>query len=113
MSFPSGCIILSNNMAREHQGIAASMVNTAVNYSISIGLGMAGTVEAHVNHGGRDVLRGYRGAWYLGIGLGSLGMVVSVCFILFGSNKANKTEDAADYSSEKSGIDARESVKDV
>jgi hypothetical protein len=85
MSFPSGCIILSNNMAREHQGIAASLVNTAVNYSISIGLGMAGTVEKHVNSGGLDVLKGYRGAWYLGIGLGALGIAVSVCFILFSS----------------------------
>jgi MFS family permease len=85
MSFPSGCIILSNNMAREHQGIAASLVNTAVNYSISIGLGMAGTVETHVNNGGLDVLKGYRGAWYLGIGLGALGIAVSVCFILFSS----------------------------
>ena len=85
MSFPSGCIILSNNMAREHQGIAASLVNTAVNYSISIGLGMAGTVEKHVNNGGLDILKGYRGAWYLGTGLGVVGITVSVCFILFSS----------------------------
>jgi hypothetical protein len=74
-------------MAREHQGIAASLVNTAVNYSISIGLGMAGTVETHVNDGGVNLLKGYRGAWYLGIGLGTLGIAVSVCFILFGSHK--------------------------
>jgi hypothetical protein len=80
-------------MAREHQGIAASLVNTAVNYSISIGLGMAGTVEKHVNNGGLDVLKGYRGAWYLGIGLGVVGIVVSVCFILFGSPGAKR--DAA------------------
>ena len=90
-------------MAREHQGIAASMVNTAVNYSISIGLGMAGTVEAHVNEGGRAVLKGYRGAWYLGIGLGTLGMVVSVCFILFG---AKKSEDVPNGSREKSEVNA-------
>lgn len=70
-------------MAREHQGIAASLVNTAVKYSISIGLGTAGTVEGHVNRGGLEVLKGYRGAWYLGIGLGAFGMAVFVCFILF------------------------------
>ena len=74
---------------------------------------MAGTVEAHVNRGGHDVLRGYRGAWYLGIGLGSLGMLVSVCFILFGSNKANKTDNAPDTSSEKSGMDTQRSIEDV
>ena len=81
MSFPSACIILSNAMPPEHQGMAASLVNTAVNYSISIGLGMAGTVESHVNHNGQDVLRGYRGAWYLGIGLGGLGMAVASAFL--------------------------------
>lgn len=110
MSFPSGCIILSNNMAREHQGVAASIVNTAVNYSISIGLGMAGTVEAHVNHGGREVLKGYRGAWYLGTGLGTLGMTVSVCFIIFG---AKKTKNVASRSSEKSEADADKSEENV
>jgi hypothetical protein len=98
MSFPSGCIILSNNMAREHQGIAASLVNTAVNYSISIGLGMAGTVEKHVNSGGLDVLKGYRGAWYLGIGLGALGIAVSVCFILF-SSPGDKADAAGRFGS--------------
>ena len=82
-------------MSREHQGIAASLVNTAVNYSISIGLGMAGTVESRVNHGGSAVLKGYRGAWYLGIGLGALGMVVSVFFILFGTSEGKDQEEDA------------------
>ena len=45
MSFPAATIILSNFMPREHQGLAASLVNTIVNYSISIGLGIGGTVE--------------------------------------------------------------------
>lgn len=99
MSFPSGCIILSNNTAREHQGIAASLVNTAVNYSISIGLGMAGTVEGYVNKGGLEVLKGYRGAWCLGIGLGALGMAVSVCFILFGGSSGNKPDTTGRSSS--------------
>jgi MFS family permease len=92
MSFPSGCIILSNNMSKEHQGVAASLVNTAVNYSISIGLGMAGTVESQVNNGGLDVLKGYRGAWYLGIGLGALGMGTSLCFLLFGSKRESNEQ---------------------
>jgi hypothetical protein len=48
MSFPAATVILSNAMPKEHQGLAASLVNTMVNYSISIGLGIAGTVEANV-----------------------------------------------------------------
>lgn len=68
MSFPAATLILSNAVAKEHQGIAASLVNTVVNYSISLALGFAGTVEANVNNGGytmEEKLKGYRGAWYL------------------------------------------------
>ncbi len=82
MSFPSSVIILSNHMPPEEQGVAASLVNTVINYSISIGLGMAGTVESQVNKGGKDTLAGYRGAWYLGIGLDCLGICLACCLIV-------------------------------
>ncbi|KAL3480850.1 major facilitator superfamily domain-containing protein [Aspergillus californicus] len=82
MSFPSGTLLLSNSMPRAHQGLAASLVTTTVNYSISLGLGFAGTVESKLSNDGRDVLRGYRGALYLGIGLAGLGLVLSVLFML-------------------------------
>ncbi|KAF2836787.1 MFS general substrate transporter [Patellaria atrata CBS 101060] len=85
MSFPAATLILSNAVGKEHQGIAASLVNTVVNYSISLGLGFAGTVEVHVNNGGHtteDLLKGYRGAWYVGIGLAGLGMVISLIYSL-------------------------------
>ncbi|PYH70526.1 MFS transporter [Aspergillus vadensis CBS 113365] len=81
MSFPSGTLILSNSMHHHHQGLAASLVTTTVNYSISLGLGFAGTVESNVNDGGKNPLKGYRGALYLGIGLAGLGMVTSICFM--------------------------------
>jgi MFS family permease len=80
MSFPSATIILSNSMPREHQGMAASLVTTVVNYSISLGLGFAGTVQSRVLAGGGTILQGYRSAWYLGIGLSGLGVVVAVAF---------------------------------
>jgi MFS family permease len=85
MSFPAGTLIMSNAVARKHQGMAASLVNTVVNYSISIGVGIAGTVETHVNNGGQtvgDELAGYRGAMYLGIGLSALGVLTSVLFLM-------------------------------
>ncbi|KAK6603060.1 Drug resistance protein YOR378W-like 3 [Botrytis cinerea] len=65
MSFPAATILLSDSMHKDHQGLAASLVNTVVNYSISIGLGIAGTVEVQINNGGKnpkDLLKGYRGA---------------------------------------------------
>jgi MFS family permease len=85
MSFPAGTLIMSNAVAKEHQGMAASLVNTVVNYSISIGVGVAGTVETHINHGGQtveDELFGYRGAMYLSVGLSGLGVATSLLFLL-------------------------------
>ena len=87
MSFPAATLIMSNAVSKEHQGVAASLVNTIVNYSISLGLGIAGTVEGHVNRGGKnpqDLLLGYRGAWYMGIGLSSFGLFLSLVFLAKG-----------------------------
>jgi hypothetical protein len=47
-------------------------------------LGFAGTVEVHLNNGGNTpsgVLKGYRSAMYLGIGLGGLGMALSAVYV--------------------------------
>lgn len=82
MSFPASTVILSDSMPRKHQGLAASLVNTVVNYSISIGLGIGGTVEVNVNRGNQDLLRGYRGAWYAGIGLSGMGILFALYFLV-------------------------------
>lgn len=94
MSFPAGTLILSNAVAREHQGIAASLVNTVVNYSIALGLGIAGTVEYQTNNGGNtqaDILKGYRSAYYLGIGIAGLGVCICIAYVL----KSRKTKQQA------------------
>ncbi|THY73214.1 hypothetical protein D6C86_06150 [Aureobasidium pullulans] len=85
-SFPSGTILLSNAMAKEHQGISASLVSTVVNYSISIGLGIAGTVERYVSqkHG---PLWGIRGAWCLALGLDAIGVGIAVYFVVISRRK--------------------------
>jgi MFS family permease len=80
MSFPAATLILSDAVKREHQGIGASLVNTVVNYGISLGVGFAGTVEVHVSHG--DKLAGYRGGMYLGIGLAGLGLGICIVFLI-------------------------------
>lgn len=84
MSFPSATIVVSDSVKKEHQGVAASLINTIVNYSISLGLGFAGTVDVNVNNGGqtwRDIQKGYRGALYMGIGLAGLGVAVAITFV--------------------------------
>jgi MFS family permease len=90
MSFPAATIILSRAMPKRHQGLAASLVNTFVNYSISIGLGVAGTVDAQVNQPGMNVLGGYRGALYTGVGLAGMGVVIALVFCLVDRNRAGE-----------------------
>ncbi|KAI1433386.1 major facilitator superfamily transporter [Xylaria sp. CBS 124048] len=83
LSFPAATLMLSDLVAPEHQGIAASLVTTVINYSGALALGIAGAVELHLDGDGQtpeDILRGYRGAWYLGIGLGATGFLVSLVF---------------------------------
>jgi MFS family permease len=86
-SFPSAVIIFSNAVPREFQGMGASVVLTVINYSISIGLGFAGTVETNINKAGKnehDRLLGYRGALWFSVGLAGLGFVLSLLFIVKG-----------------------------
>lgn len=73
---------MSNFMPRKFQGLGASLVNLFVNYSISLALGIAGTVETQIDPSGDNLLQGYRAAWYFGIGCGSLGMFLSAWLIL-------------------------------
>ncbi|KAJ9099992.1 hypothetical protein QFC19_005809 [Naganishia cerealis] len=81
-SFPAANIMISNLMPPKHQGVGASLVNTVLNYSISIGLGLAGLLEMRINSDGTKLLEGYRAAWYLGIGTGGLGMVIALTAVL-------------------------------
>lgn len=97
MSFPAATLILSDAVRKEHQGIAASLVSTIVNYSISIGLGLGGTVEVYTNNGGNtpaDLLKGYHAAQYFGIGLAGLGILVCAAFLFkeFRSKGGKKVE---------------------
>lgn len=62
------------SVKKEHQGIAASLVATVVNCSISLALGFAGTVEMNIADG--NALKGYRG------GLSGLGILISLVFLL-------------------------------
>lgn len=80
MSNPAATILLSNSVGKENQGIAASLVVTVVNYSISLALGIAGSVEASV-FVENNLIRGYRAAQYFGLGLGGLGILLATAFL--------------------------------
>ncbi|CAF1165573.1 unnamed protein product [Adineta ricciae] len=80
ISFPAASLIVSNTMPVHQQGVAASMVNTAINWSISLGLGIAGTVESELLKKGASVLEGFRGGLYVGMGLSGAGIIVALLF---------------------------------
>ncbi|GME69732.1 unnamed protein product [[Candida] boidinii] len=84
-SFPAGIVMLSDMLPKRSQGLAASLMSTCVNYSISIGLGFAGTVEYYIvrrtNHPDKTWM-GIRSAQYTGIGLAGLGLVICLLYII-------------------------------
>ncbi|KAI5953719.1 hypothetical protein KGF54_003091 [Candida jiufengensis] len=85
ISFPTGVLILQNHFPRNMQGLAGSLISTFVNYSISIGLGFAGTVEYYTTKdkvpGFDTTVYGYRRAYYMGMGLAGFGLVISSIYI--------------------------------
>jgi len=80
-SFAAGSLIIANSVPRNVQGTASGLVQVIVNYSIALGLGMAGTVEVYVNDGGADVLNGYRGAFYFGTCVAFVGFLMVLFFV--------------------------------
>ncbi|KAL7789945.1 MFS general substrate transporter [Trichoderma ceciliae] len=94
MSFPAGTILLSNAMPREHQGLAASLIATTINYSISLSLGFAGTIETQVNNHGNDLLKGYRSALYFSVSLAGFGMVLTLLFMFVSWRRSRKRTKA-------------------
>ncbi|KAJ5175049.1 major facilitator superfamily-domain-containing protein [Penicillium canariense] len=88
LSYPSGTILLSAATPHQNQGIAASLMNTVVNYSISIGLGIAGTVESNLSSSGHSVLESIRGAQYLGIGLAGMGLCISIVYLVLSISRS-------------------------
>lgn len=86
MSFPAATIILSNSLPKKRQGIAASLVATFQNYSISIGLGLAGTVQKYKTQNlpldFATRVKGMRVSFYMGMGLAGLGVLSSLLFLL-------------------------------
>ncbi|KAH0840729.1 hypothetical protein FOPE_06025 [Fonsecaea pedrosoi] len=89
-SFPSATIIFSNAVPQRYRGMGACIVMIVVNYSVSLGLGFAGTIETNINHGGltgADMLFGYRGALWFAVGLAGLGLLLSLVFVAKSSSK--------------------------
>lgn len=85
--FTAAQIIASTTVKRQQQGIAGSLIATLLSYGLATGLGFAGTVEHYTNDGGRNLVRGYRNALYLGIGMCGLAVLVAVIFVRIPKNR--------------------------
>lgn len=92
----SAQIVASNTVAMKHQGVAGSLVGTLLSYGMSTGLGFAGTVEVNTFDGGRELLRGYHCAAYLGLGLAAAATVMSVVFIRIPKDTREGWDDKED-----------------
>ncbi|ODN86285.1 MFS transporter [Cryptococcus wingfieldii CBS 7118] len=95
LSFSTGQLIVSDSVSKEFQGIAAGLVSMITNYSLSIGLGMTGTVESYVRGSGtstHDILKGYRAAFYFATGLAALATVVVALFVRMGKQDKHQGE---------------------
>lgn len=94
MSFPAGTMILSSAFPKHQQGLAGSLVATFVNYSVSIGLGMAGTVEYYTTKdmpdGQAKTIKGMRNAFYMGMGLAGIGVIVGAVFVARETHRKRK-----------------------
>ncbi|KAF5496187.1 Efflux pump terG [Colletotrichum fructicola] len=84
-SLPAATIIFANAVPQEYQGMGSSVIMTIVVYSISLGLGFAGTIELQINNGGHtkeDLLHGYRGTLWFSVGLTAFGTILALIFLL-------------------------------
>lgn len=79
--FTAAQIISSNTVKPSQQGVAGSLVGTALNFGLAWGASLGGVVEAHTNDNGGEVLDGLRGAFYLGIGCCVAGIVLVLVFV--------------------------------
>ena len=99
-SFASSSIPIFNAVLSEEQGVAESFIAIVMQYSIAIGLGIAATVEGHVNKSSRDMVLGYRVTYWLDIGFAAVAFFVVVLFVrdhrFAGTNKPEKGVEAND-----------------
>ncbi|GAA5942158.1 uncharacterized protein JCM15063_002022 [Sporobolomyces koalae] len=81
LSFASGALIIANSIPRSMLGVGGGLMNLITNYSISIGLGIAGTIEVYTNDRGRDVLKGYRAAFWFASCISFAGLLLVLAVV--------------------------------
>lgn len=82
LTTPLATILLRQNLADGHQGVASGLVLAVSSYAMSLAMGIARTVEVQVNSSGTDKLSGFHGAQYFGIGLGGPAVICATILLV-------------------------------
>ena len=83
-------------MPADEQGTAASLVTTIQNYSIAIGLGVAGTIEVYLKRDGKSELETFRGPWYAAIGMDVVGIAIALTFTILSLSRRKRASSNVD-----------------
>ncbi|GAA6034563.1 hypothetical protein JCM8097_005398 [Rhodosporidiobolus ruineniae] len=81
LSFAAGALVIANSVPTSLAGVAGGLVTLITNYSMSIGLGIAGTVEVYTAtrpDGSLDLLKGFRSAYYFATCVAFAGFILVV-----------------------------------
>jgi MFS family permease len=96
LSIPTGIILIASSLPKERQCLAGSLVLTFVNYSISLGIGIATTVLYYITEDMPPTIDtqviAFRSAFYTGIGLAALGVVLAAVFYLWGRARGHSLQ---------------------
>lgn len=92
LSFASASVFVTSSVKRKYQGTAGSLVNTVINVSMSLGVGIAGIVEstylkskdtgdAGWTASSEEVLESYRAAWWFSLAICLSGLLLTLVFV--------------------------------
>ena len=79
---PAATAILEHTMPEGEKEGSPWMVMTVVNYGISFGLGVVGSVERGIGRAGEKPLEGLRGGMWTGVALATLGLGTAVAILV-------------------------------
>ncbi|KAK1476861.1 aminotriazole resistance protein [Colletotrichum cuscutae] len=82
LTMPLATILLKQNLAERHQGVASGLVLGVSSYAISLAMGIARNVEVGVNSSDTNKLSGFHGAQYFGTGLGGLAAICATILLV-------------------------------
>ena len=94
--FTAAQIIACNSVKRHEQGIAGSLIGTLQLYATSLGLGFAGIVEMNTNREGKDMIRGFRAALGLGMGIAVVAMLIGGIWVRVPRDRREGWEEGED-----------------